>query len=748
MLFYRVSSLTSGLFGPSVPGMRSLEIDLPPERHLMSPHDGSHPATEHHEPSIEGLDAAGPQVEADPERDVDGLIQDLGLAAAAAPSEPRLTRFDAAADEPETAMTDFSNGEPPPILPQTFESPALEQLDDLTTKLSALEGETEADSTDSLSAMRAELAAARNQIEADRQALVAAREALQLREAELNERAAGGADVESPAQSSHAAALQILEAEIVRRTAELNQQRRAIEKDRAALDEAQSNWRIEYKTQKETLETELQKFSTRQRMIRQEQAEWDKKSAEFNAERTRLREQKQILQQQAAELADERERVEMQAATILVGARVAEITVSERNEFATERESIQAEREKFAQLQRDVDEERAALAVQQRDLERQQQQCVEDQRVAREARAGELQTLEARLRDAEAALAEARERGDELNRRLELQTEELNLERQAVAEERSRWEASQQPETPAESGGELEAPGVAESEDESADVSDEPRLDEGEDFESQQNEADAVFDVEEDAVASDGIAETDVDTDRRESTPEERAAAAFRLLGIRPEDQHRELESPELPAIEDRPAVVDPAEASVLQTTVEEELEPTDDSAIRFARLRAEAMGTAASAPEATVREKSIAAEPAMEVDSRPEDDDRPIVPRVVVDKEEARENLRSLREVSQYSTQSALNLHQSKHLRNSIVMRSLTAFVCFAGAMAFLSGELAGYEMFWMQGTVFLVVGIYMAFDAFQKTAQLGVITARRRAGRRPAVAEAAPQESGTQPV
>jgi hypothetical protein len=80
--------------------------------------------------------------------------------------------------------------------------------------------------------------------------------------------------------------------------------------------------------------------------------------------------------------------------------------------------------------------------------------------------------------------------------------------------------------------------------------------------------------------------------------------------------------------------------------------------------------------------------------------------------------------------------------------MRSLTAFVCFAGAMAFLSGELAGYEMFWMQGTVFLVVGIYMAFDAFQKTVQLGVITARRRAGRRPAVAEAAPQESGTQPV
>lgn len=715
----------------------------------MSPHDGSHPATENHEQSIEGLDAAGRLVEADLERDVDSLIQNLGLAGTAAPSESRLTRFDAAADEPETVMTDTSNGEPSPTLPQTFESPALEQLDDLTTKLSALEGdsETEADTTASLSAMRAELAAARSQIETDRQALEDAREALQKRESELNERAAGGAEVDSPAQSSHAAALQILEAEIVRRTAELNQQRRALEKERAALDEAQSNWRIEYKTQKETLETELQKFSTRQRMIRQEQAEWDKKSAEFNAERTRLREQKQILQQQAAELADERERVEMQAATILVGARVAEITVSERNEFATEREAIQAEREKFAQLQRDVDEERAALAVQQKDLERQQQQFVEDQRVAREARVEELQTLEVRLRDAEAALSEARERGDELSRQLEQRTEELNRERQAIADERSRREDSQPPETPAESSAELEAPIVAEPEDETADVVDEPRLDNGENFESQQNEADAAFDVEENAVASDGIAETDVETDRRESTPEERAAAAFRLLGIRPEDQRLESGLPEPTAIDDRPPVVEPAETSVLEATVVDELEPTDDSAIRFAKLRAEAMGSAALPPTAAMQVARTAAELAMGVDGPPDgDDDQPIVPRAMVDKEEIRENLRSLREVSLYSTQSALNLHQSKHLRNSIVMRSLTAFVCFAGAAAFLSGDLGGYEMFWMQGTVFLVVGIYMAFDAFQKTVQLGVIAARRRAARHTPVPEATPQESGTQ--
>lgn len=160
LLFYRVSSLSSGHFGPSVLGERCAEIDLPPERLLMSLQDGSHPAMGNHEQSIEGPDSAGRLVEADPERVVDGLIRDLGLAETAAPSESRLTRFDAAADEPESPMTEFSKSEPTSSGSQAFDSDALEQLDDLTAKLTAVDGETEADSTDSLSAMRAELAVA------------------------------------------------------------------------------------------------------------------------------------------------------------------------------------------------------------------------------------------------------------------------------------------------------------------------------------------------------------------------------------------------------------------------------------------------------------------------------------------------------------------------------------------------------------------------------------------------------------
>lgn len=345
---------------------------------------------------------------------------------------------------------------------------------------------------------------------------------------------------------------------------------------------------------------------------------------------------------------------------------------------------------------------------------------------------------------------------EELNRRLEQQTLELNHEREAIAEERRLREASQQWEAIVASGGKLEAPIVAEREDETPDFVDEQRLNEGKVFEAQQvtpdaAPPDAAFEVEGSDVASGDSGEADVERDRRESTPEERAAAAFRLLGIRPEDRQEESECPEPQAIADQRPVAQPMEPSVLEQAVVDEMELPDDSAIRFARLRAEAMGTAvsaaaASAPAANVPKESVVVEPARAEDSLLEDSDRPVVSRVAVDKEEVRENLRSLREVSQLSTQSALNLHQSKRLRNSIVMRSLTAFVCFAGAVAFLSGDLAGYEMFWMQGTVFLVVGIYMAFDAFQKTVQLGVITARRRAGRQTPVPEAAPQETEAQ--
>lgn len=717
----------------------------------MSPHDGSHPATERQAEPLEHHDGVGPRTETDPQPELDGLIQDLGLSETTVSAESRRNRFDAAAVQPETAMTEFSSGEPSPPLSQSLDSPVLEQLDQLSTELSALDGETELGSAlpGTLATMSAELAAVRSQLEADRRALDEAREALERREAELNERAAAGTPGDAPSHSSHAAALQILEAEIVRRTAELNQQRRALEQERAALDEAQSNWRIEYKTQKDSLEADLQKFSTRQRMIRQEQAEWDKKSAEFNAERTRLREQKQILQQQAAELADERERVEMQAATILVGARVAEITVNERNEFASERELIQAERAKFAQLQRDLDEQREAVAVQQKDLDRQHQQIVEEQKVARETHTVELQSLENRLREAEAALIDARRSADDAQQQLQQRTEELAREREAMTEERSRWEAGQISERPTASTENFGSAVDAAPADGTPDVIDEQGLSGLEEGDSLPPAPDAAVDVDQEIAWGD-LAESGDDQLRRESTPEERAAAVFRLLGIRPEDQQPEPEPASLTASEDSSPADESASPSVLEAAVDDELDLEDDSAVRFAKLRAQAMGSADLLPSASVPTEVAEAEPVAsdETPLSSIDEQQPILPRVIVDKDEVRENLRSLREVSQVSTMSALALHQSKHLRSSIVMRSLTAFICFAGAVAFLSGDLAGYEMFWMQGTVFLVVGIYMAFDAFQKTVQLGVITARRRACRRPQAPESPSQENGSQPA
>lgn len=717
----------------------------------MSPHDGSHPATDRPAEPPEHHDGVGPRTETDPQPELDGLIQDLGLSEMTVSAESRRNRFDAAAVPPETAMTEFSNGEPSTLLSQSLDSPVLEQLDQLSTDLSALDGDTEPESAfpGTLATMHAELAAARSQLEAERRALDEERETLERREAELNERAAAGTPGDAPSHSSHAAALQILEAEIVRRTAELNQQRRALEQERAALDEAQSNWRIEYKTQKESLEADLQKFSTRQRMIRQEQAEWDKKSAEFNAERTRLREQKQILQQQAAELADERERVEMQAATILVGARVAEITVNERNAFASERELIQTERAKFAQLQRDLDEQREALAVQQQDLDRQHQQFVEEQKVARETHTVELQSLENRLRDAEAASIDARRSADDAQQQLQQRTEELDRERQTFAEERHRWEAGRMSEGPTASAENSGSPVDAAPADGAPDVIDEQGLSGLEEGELMPPAPDAGVDADQEIAWGD-LAESDDSQTRHEATPEERAAAVIRLLGILPEDQRQEPDSAP-PTASDNPSPADEsAERSVLETTIDNQIELEDDSALRFAKLRAEAMGPAAAPTTEGIRKESVAVEPVV-IDEAPlsgADEQPPILPRVIVDKEEARENLRSLREVSQVSTMSALTLHQSKHLRSSIVMRSLTAFICFAGAVAFLSGDLAGYEMFWMQGTVFLVIGIYMAFDAFQKTVQLGVITARRRAGRRSPASESPSQETGSQPA
>lgn len=717
----------------------------------MSPHDGSRPAMERQAEPPEHHDGVGLRTETDPQPELDGLIQDLGLSEMTVSSESRRNRFDAAAVQPETAMTEFSSGEPSPPLSQSLDSPVLEQLDQLSTELSALDGETELESAlpGALVTLPAELAAVRSQLEAERRALDEARDALERREAELNERAAAGAAGDAPSHSSHAAALQILEGEIVRRTAELNQQRRALEQERAALDEAQSNWRIEYKTQKESLEADLQKFSTRQRMIRQEQAEWDKKSAEFNAERTRLREQKQILQQQAAELADERERVEMQAATILVGARVAEITVNERNEFASERELIQAERAKFAQLQRDLDEQREALAVQQKDLDRQHQQFVEEQKVTRETHTVELQSLENRLRDAEAALIDARRSVDDAQQQLQQRNEELAREREAMTEERSRWEAGHVSERPIASAESLVSPVDAAPADGTPDVIDERGLSGLEEDDSLPPTPDAGVGVDQEIAWGD-LAESDDGHSRHKSTPEERAAAVFRLLGLRPEDQQPEPEPAPSTAGEELSPADESASPSVLEAAVDDELELEDDSAVRFAKLRAQAMGVADLRPSASVPTEGAEAEPVAsdETPLNPIEEQQPIPPRVIVDKEEVRENLRSLREVSQASTMSALTLHQSKYLRNSIVMRSLTAFICFAGSVAFLSGDLAGYEMFWMQGTVFLVIGIYMAFDAFQKTVQLGVITARRRACRRPQAPESPSEENGSQPA
>lgn len=702
----------------------------------MSFENGSTSQLPEHNPVTSFSDPDNPSVSAVSGPEVDELLDELGLHDVAAVLERPLASHASPAIETEIEMSDVPGGDAAPHLPEAAESPLLDQLDDLSTTLAALEGGEVAEprAIAALAAEREALDVERRKLAADRRALEEACAALQQREAEWTARTA---EPMTPAESSHAAALQILEAEIVRRTAELNQQRRALEQERAALDEAQSNWRFEYKTQKETLELELQKFTTRQRMIRQEQAEWDKKSAEFTAERTRLREQKQALQQQAAELAAERERVEMQAATILVGARVAEITVNERNNFAAERDAIQAERARFAELQRELDEQRAALEQQQQTLERDRQALAAAQESARATQKEELEALQACLAEAEAAVAEARRQAVESRQLLEQRTAELSRERDAIAEERSRWEACRPVETEpvavpsdsAQAATDVEAP----------ELSDENVCDE-----TASRECPTAV-VAESTVSADGDSADD-ETDHADATPEERAAAVLRRLGIHPEDQPRQQDVVDLSASNEQASAAETMVDVEPETDVGAASELLDEATLRFARLRAEAMGLAESPLAVAIEAAPIPAELEVPETALVVQDEPLPPPRVAIDKEEAREHLASLREVSHLSAQSALTRHQCKQLRGSIGMRTLIALVSFAGAYLFLSGDLVGHEMFWMHGSVFLVIGIYMAFDAFQKSVQLGIITARRRSERRLFDAKNAPQATGTQ--
>lgn len=637
---------------------------------------------------------------------LDGVMEHLGLQDATLK----------AADETEMDMSDETESEVPRF---AAENPVLEQLEEVSLTLAGLQGEGDSgsESLDALSLLREALAAERVQLDAERQALEEARAALAQRAAELNQRPVTPSVPMTPAEASHAAALQILEQEIIRRTAELNQQRRAVDQERAALDEAQTNWRIEYKTQKETMEAELQKFSARQRMMRQEQAEWEKKSAEFNAERTRLREQKQSLQQQQAELAAERERVEMQAATILVGARVAEITVNERNEHAAEREAIQAERAEFARQRREVDELRATLERQQRELLQAQQDFAETQRVAGESHDEVLATLQSRVAEAEASLAAARRDAQSFAQQLEDQAAELTREREAFAEERRQWESSRTSAAP--------APAMDTTSDERGDFDEQ----DGPAVPSEEKLAlPEAAGGEIEHVAAGEAEHWPEPEEQGAATCDEQSAAVLHLMGVSADAPAGEAAA-DVPSMQslggsaDRPHD-EGSMAGVLSQDDETDLDSFDDSAIRLARLRAEAMGLTAS-PATPVQPVAI-------------DESResnavgvgpwPLVPRVCVDKDEARQNLNSLRAVSQLSAHTAVAEHQSRTLRSSIAMRTLISLICFGGAAWFLSADLAGQELLWLAGNIFLVIGIYMAFDSFQKAMQLSVVSARRR--------------------
>lgn len=786
MDFDRPVILTYRLRGGEVPEHRPSLIDAPHESCLRAERLPMSPSEELLPVSETSRSEPAPSSRRSIDYDIDNILDQIGLGAALEPAAP--ARF----THPAHAAGPVPSRSEPPAAPPPSEPQIVAQLEEISSTLASLDTDT--------TVPPAELATAQQQPDFERQGQPDCEAAIEPPQT--------APETETPPQSSRAVALQVLEEEIIRRTAEISQQRRAIERDRAALEEAQANWRQELKSQQQAMEAERQQFVTRQRMIRQEQTEWEKRSAEFAAERTRLREQKQALQLQAAELAAERERVELQAATILVGARVAEITVNERNNYEAQRAALQAERDRSAQLESQLTAAREAEAARQQDFAQTQQQQLAELQAERDKTA----QLEALLAAAHAehdsgpqspdpdqsvetdAVAELQTRVEEAlaqrtaadSARHELldQVSALETELAAQREAFSRAvelatvvaanpvpEPELQSTTPAAPEtnlltAETDTPETFEPES-VATTEDTPGLQEavveatvGHDPELRVAEPDADLPTEtaitvpvlEASVDDDSLPPSDPESDSHtltESGPEALVAELPTTADEHPiftevmqpdlpppaEPASPPNESPELAAAVSRIAnllAACPGDSAPAPQLVTPTPEPTAtsishdddeqmDFADRLARLRAEMMGPRNTEPEPVV---AVAEEPTLSA-LTPEDLCRR---RTVVDVDAQRDHRNSLREVAQASAHSALSHYRGKQLRFGALLKTGIALLCFLAAIAFLSGEFVGNEVAWMQGTLFLVIGIYFAFDAFQKVVQLGVIMARRR--------------------
>ncbi len=565
--------------------------------------------------------------------------------------------------------------------------------------------------------------------------------------------------------SSQRAQLEADRAVLAASREELQQEWDALDESRASLDET----RAQLESDRKELEAGLADLDTRQKslveetstlqqqreQLEQDRQEFESRTGDLDARRTSLDEEQSALQQQREQLEQDRRDFESQTADL--ESRQASLE-TEMSTLQQQREQLEHDRAELSAREQELESQKTQLA----DERAQHQQSVDESAKTDEGDSetqAELQMQLAELESERELLARERQSIDEQRERLGAEAQQLQIERQELLAQARQQQGSPADSTDAKSRLEWEklqagqgaasftdnfGPGVGSDPDAEKSISQIP--------ESQEE----VSELRDTLAGMFGL-ETGELTERSASPAE--TGEALPSLQEPPREPSPPVEqfptSPGLPPLAAEPMATEPQMAGPsagpvaggpATDTGEAEAAEDDSIAAYMERLLARNRQGAGSGTEF----QSVAT-PSPQPSPQPRPQPTPLVsqappggqqptaqfseidasetaaplteppqPRHQQDKEAARANLNSLREVANMSARTAIATHTGKQLRGKVLLKCLLAGSSFVVSAALLSGSQWGFPGYTLHGWGALAVGGIMAVELARSTIKM----------------------------